>query len=221
MKIVLYRKIFSASSRKCFFKFDLLSFLKSPRTINDEYNNLLMYKHKLIRGGDMSYNNEDLNWMNENWYASGNKVWVGASRNENRLMIPYPPKNFPSQQFMFQNPDLESLESIGGWTYIWTINGISTWIYIVLIDEANGEITGYVPIESQSGTYSAYAMTIPLNQIQGFVKDNLATCENLGAQPMFSPRPSDPKPPINFNELLKCIGYWTFLWTRRGNFGLL
>ncbi|XKK33080.1 hypothetical protein HFP66_22260 [Bacillus sp. A17A.1] len=166
----------------------------------------------------MSYNNEDLNWMNENWYASGNKVWVGASRNENRLMIPYPPKNFPSQQFMFQNPDLESLESIGGWTYIWTINGISTWIYIVLIDEANGEITGYVPIESQSGTYSAYAMTIPLNQIQGFVKDNLATCENLGAQPMFSPRPSDPKPPINFNELLKCIGYWTFLWTRRGEF---
>ena len=217
MKIVLYGKIFSAS-RKEFFEFNIVSFLKSPRTINDDYNNLFMYKHKLIRGGDMSYTNKDLNWMSGNWYVSENNSWEDTSRNEKRAMIPYPPKNFSSQQFMIQNPNLESLESFGGWTYIWTVNGMSTWIYIVFIDELNREITGYVPIESQSGTYAAYAITISLNQIQGFVKDNLATCINLELPPTITPTPSDPKPPINYTELLKCIGFWTYIWTRRGAF---
>lgn len=202
----------------CPFYIEFLLNVISPRTINNDYNNLFMYKHKLIRGGDMSYTNKDLNWMSGNLYASENNFWEDTSRNEKRLMIPYPPKDIPSQQFMVQNPDPESLESFGGWTYIWTVNGMSSWIYIVFIDEFNREITGYVPIESQSGTYAAYAMTISLNQIQGFAKDNLASCENLGLQPMFTPTSSDPKPPINYKELSKCIGFWTYLWSRRGQF---
>lgn len=195
-----------------------LFILKSPRTINDFHNNLFVYENKMIRSVDMACTNGELKCMNGNWYICENNAWENAGLNGCTLIIPYPPKYFPSQPQIPQDPNLETLDVSGGWTCIWTVKDIRTWIYIFHIDGVNEEINGYVPVVDQSGTYSAYTMTIPFDQIKNFVKDIFVSCESLGRQPEFPPKPSDPKPPINYNELVKCKEYWTYLWTRRGKF---
>ncbi|MED3356983.1 hypothetical protein P4414_17720 [Bacillus thuringiensis] len=165
----------------------------------------------------MACTNGELKCMNGNWYVCENNTWENAGLNGCTLMIPYPPTDFPSQPEMPQESTLDSLDSSGGWTCIWTVKGIRTWIYIVRIDGVNRQIIGYVPIESQPGRYSAYTMTVPFNEIKNFVKDTLTSCAGVGSDPGFPPSESDPKPHIDVNVILACKGYWTFLWTRIAN----
>lgn len=165
--------------------------------------------------------------MAGNWYVCENNRWENAGLNgcdSAQVTLPPRPIYTPSAPTIEQQPTvLEVEQAKGNWAFIWSKNGVRTWVFIDRVYENPDYIYGYVLTSDEHGRYGYFTIGIPLNIITNFIEESsthllTAPCDNVGQQPRYIPEPSDPKPPINSIELKKCIGYWTHLWTRRGPF---